>query len=801
MTAPPPVKKRRRWRKFLIGAIAAGLVLIVAAYFIATSPAFLKGVILPQISKSIGADVTVEAAAIHPFSEITLRNLKVQAGNAAPLVIAPEIHVKYHLWDILGGNLRVDEVALVSPTVELVENPDGSSNLDPLLKKLAAKPSASAAAAPPQPGKASKPPQIALGKFTLSNAAIVKIQNYAGGLRDVLELTNVNITLTDLKNGQTAKLQLDAALSANNHPPTGASGSLEAGIKGGFQFTLTPDLKPGAAGGETHLDISSTSGAFTNFSGFSAALECDVTPTEIKRLDLHFQRNGAPLGELAVNGPLDLEKREGQLELKLQGIDRQLLNLAGAAHGLDFATTTVNSTNEITLTKSGADVAVAGRFLVDKFQMTNADQVTPTMDFAAGYDVTVDTTAQTAVLRRLSLTGTQVNGSRWSARALNEIQLQGRVDFSRPQAISGNLALSSDSLDLTGYYDSFVRAKKSGKPSAAPGAPPAGAAAGGSQEPSPVTLPVQNFTVAADIGKLFLGEVAITNFQMTAKLAAHQVTVKPFQLALNGAPVNATLGLDLSVPGYQYTLAVDAGQVPLAPLVDTFAPERMGQLGGTLTARAQISGAGVTGAGLQKNLAGQFSVGATNLNLSVVNVQSKLLKGLIDVVATIPELIRSPESAIASLFSEVTGHGGGLMNELKQSPIQIIAVRGQAGNGRIELQQATVQSSAFVADAPGEITLRPVLTNSTINFPVTVSVSQSIGQQLGIAAGGSANGSSYVPLPQFLTMTGTLGDPQKQIKKSALVGLAAKSIGGGLFNQGTNAASKVGGLLNNLLGH
>ena len=124
------------------------VILMVVAYFVVTSPAFIKGVVLPRVSGAIHANVTVSDISSHPFNQIVLRDLKVQAKGQAPVFTAPEVSVSYHLWDILGGNLHVDEIALVSPTVELVENPDGSSNLDPLLKALHGKP---AEAKPPQP--------------------------------------------------------------------------------------------------------------------------------------------------------------------------------------------------------------------------------------------------------------------------------------------------------------------------------------------------------------------------------------------------------------------------------------------------------------------------------------------------------------------------------------------------------------------------------------------------------------------------------------------------------------------------
>ena len=440
LIAPAPAKKRRGWLRLLLGAAVVLLILIIAAYFIVTSAAFLKSAVLPRVSQAIGAEVTVSDAAIHPFSEIELSNLKVQVKGQPPLVTAPQIRVRYHLWDILHGNIHVDEIALVSPTVELVQNPDGSNNLDPLLKALSAKPSA--AAQPAQPAKTSKPLQIDLRSLTLNNATILKIQNYAGGRRDILELTNVNLTLTNLQNGQTAGLQLAAALRVSNNPPAGASGLLEARIKGEFQFSLTPDLKPGAVTGNTHLDISSAGGVFNDFSDLSATLDCDATPSEIRRLDLNFQKAGASLGELAVSGPLDLQKMEGQLQVKLQGVDRRLLNLAGAGSGIDFGSTTINSTNEISLIKDGAVIAANGRFNADKFQVTRAGQTTPTLDFSTEYSVTVDNAARTALLRELKLTGTQ------DGRPLLAASLSQPMNLARGNSASG-VGDSALELDVT----------------------------------------------------------------------------------------------------------------------------------------------------------------------------------------------------------------------------------------------------------------------------------------------------------------------------------------------------------------
>ena len=124
---------------------------------------------------------------------------------------------------------------------------------------------------------------------------------------------------------------------------------------------------------------------------------------------------------------------------------------------------------------------------------------------------------------------------------------------------------------------------------------------------------------------------------------------------------------------------------------------------------------------------------------------------------------------------------------MRQAPIQVINAQGRAGGGQADLQQATVQSTAFKADARGNIALAQVLTNSTINIPVAIFVSQPIGKQLNLASDNATANATYVPLPQFLTMTGTLGNPKTEINKVALAGLTLKSAWPGSYSYPTQA--------------
>ncbi|MEI9865655.1 MAG: hypothetical protein WDN00_14115 [Limisphaerales bacterium] len=75
----PEHSRRGGWLRKLVWLAGILVVLLVVVYFVATSSAFLKGVILPKVSKSLGADVTVADAQISPFSHVLLRTLKVQS--------------------------------------------------------------------------------------------------------------------------------------------------------------------------------------------------------------------------------------------------------------------------------------------------------------------------------------------------------------------------------------------------------------------------------------------------------------------------------------------------------------------------------------------------------------------------------------------------------------------------------------------------------------------------------------------------------------------------------------------------
>ena len=395
-TLSPKIRRRSTWRRKLLFISGGLLLLVVVAYFVVTSSAFFKGVILPRASKAVGGEVTVAEASIRPFSQVKLRQLIIKTTGAEPLLRAEEVVLRYSLFAILGGTLKVDEVTVDSPVVQIIENADGSSNLDPLLKREA-KP-----ATEPRP-QTSKPPQIDLQNFALRNATVRRVKHLNAGGHEVSELTGVNITLNQLKNGQPGRLTTAAAFTMTR--PTNEV--LEAKSAGDIEFVLGPDLMPQSLKAKVEHEILRAEGSLRDLRGLRATLTGDVAPTEVKEISQRFLRGEQLLGEVKVTGPFDLTKKEGRLKMEVAPMDRQVLNLIGAPLGMDFGTTTIDSTMEVALAEGGSVITANARFNAAKFSVTQKGQTTPPLDLQFAYNVTVNTATESAQVEVFTLDGTQ----------------------------------------------------------------------------------------------------------------------------------------------------------------------------------------------------------------------------------------------------------------------------------------------------------------------------------------------------------------------------------------------------------
>jgi uncharacterized protein involved in outer membrane biogenesis len=391
------MEKKRRFGlgKKLLLVFGILVVLLVVGFFIVTSSAFFKGVILPRVGKSMNADITVADATLKPFSSVELRQLKVTPHGAEQVLQAEEVRARYNLRQIIAGNIDVEEVTLVSPVIHVVEQADGKSNIDALTKKEEKKTA--------EPSKAGKTPELNIRNVSLKNATVERIRKHKDGSEDVARLSNVNVALDQLKNGARGKLEL----SSDVHTTEARTNVLEAKVGGNFQFLLAANLLPKEAQGNVRLDVGRAEGSLAELAKLAAIIECDVTPTDIRNAGIRFERGGKGLGRIRLSGPMDVARKEGELKLEIASIDRQVLNLFGATRGWDFEESTFNGGGVFKVAQNAGQVSGKGNVTGSKVSIREKTERTPQMDLSFDYQFEANLQEKSANLQALNISGRQ----------------------------------------------------------------------------------------------------------------------------------------------------------------------------------------------------------------------------------------------------------------------------------------------------------------------------------------------------------------------------------------------------------
>ena len=90
------------------------------------------------------------------------------------------------------------------------------------------------------------------------------------------ELSGVNITAGNLKNGATGKLSLDANMQLNRPATATATGNdqLGASLKAAFTLALDAGLNPTSIQGDAKLTVGQALGAFKDLAALTGSLVC-----------------------------------------------------------------------------------------------------------------------------------------------------------------------------------------------------------------------------------------------------------------------------------------------------------------------------------------------------------------------------------------------------------------------------------------------------------------------------------------------------------------------------------------------
>ena len=113
--------------------VVLGIAATVALKLYLTKERILAWV-LPPLEATLHRKVSIEDAGAG-FTGIHLDGLDVRAQDAAePLLSARTLRIRWNLWALLSAKVEVDEVRLVAPGIRVVRRPDGTLDIDDLLR-------------------------------------------------------------------------------------------------------------------------------------------------------------------------------------------------------------------------------------------------------------------------------------------------------------------------------------------------------------------------------------------------------------------------------------------------------------------------------------------------------------------------------------------------------------------------------------------------------------------------------------------------------------------------------------------
>ena len=485
--------------------------------------------------------------------------------------------------------------------------------------------------------------------------------------------------------------------------------------------------------------------------GLRSGLDFDVAsgPEEValRRALVTFASDTGAGGTVELGGRFSPKRQQGDLSVKLDALNQHALGpfLATALAPRQLTSAALDGSATVKLDAKRQSTVDA------ELTLANFVLTTPGAGASAPLGATVKLSAASGnevhELKRALLALTPTD------RAKNELQIAGRFDLRRANPEPSRLTVMADALDLTPLWDAFAPPTKPApaapapKPSPAPPAP----APAPRTEPEPVKLPVKQFTLDANLGRVYARQIAITNFVTTARLHDGLLAVKPLEFTLNGAPVAGLLDMNLGVRGWLYDLDLALARVRLQPLMDSVSPGTAGTYNGELNLTTTLKGAGVTDESLRTKLNGDVNLTLTNASIQLAQGWKQ---GVLAVVAT---LLRVPE--------------------LTQAPVAWANASVKIGGGQVQLPAARVGSEAFIAGLSGTIPLAPVLTNSPLDLPVKLELRRTLAQKAGLGVGGPPD-AEFAALPDFLRIQGTVGAPKAEINKLALGGVLLQSLGG-----------------------
>lgn len=282
----------KRWVKWLLGVVAAVVVIVAAAPFLVpllVDTPRVHALIVSGASQAIGRPVRFRSLTVSvlPLPAVVLHSLEIAEDprfGTDPFLKLETGKVRIRLGPLLGGRVELGAITLKKPVITLIQAPDGRLNV----ATLGAAPEPRVAARPPRSSGGAAGAGAALGStITIDGGVVTYVARGKGAAASQYRVEDLALTL--------------------------AGGGPQLGVRGGFR--LTPgDLLVKIADGRVALNAGTTL-AEAPLSGTLSFEAKDIAELAKLGMGPSPALGGALRGTLALSGTLGSPAAAGEVEL------------------------------------------------------------------------------------------------------------------------------------------------------------------------------------------------------------------------------------------------------------------------------------------------------------------------------------------------------------------------------------------------------------------------------------------------------------------------------------------------------
>lgn len=362
----------------------------------------------------------------------------------------------------------------------------------------------------------------------------------------------------------------------------------------------------------------------------------------------------------------------------------------------------------------------------------------------------LQTTPKEIILPRCSLSTTP---AQWPD---NEISISGNY-ITVPTNVISSLRVYSKHFDATALMDTFMPARKE-ETSPAPSTPdqasqPAEEKPKEPKEEPPAAPPTQHpLHVKAHINELIAREMNVKPLSFDLIISNTFIRFLTHNMHINDGPIALFAQLDKGVPGYTYAADISLTNVPLAPLVNTFAPNMKDKFAGASYANVTLKGAGMTENSAPNNLIASLDAGMRKGRLTRVPI--------LDDVARVIRL-----------------------DDLSDLPVGSAVLKCTARNGVATIPECDIFSKTLKAGITGTVPFKDEM-DLQMNLALSPGAISEILSNSVYSVGIPVNKTleKYVPIPTPIVVRGTLKEPKVRVSPTKFIAAVIKEIGGGALD-------------------